>query len=240
MVIPYFYARLPARTGQINRKLSTKKIYLIRHGQTDFNLQGIVQGSGVNSSINEKGRFQAQAFFEAFKHVHFDKIYTSTLKRTTESVQPFIDLGIPFVHLEGLNEISWGKKEGQPITLEEDAYYNWMLSQWQVGNTHERIEGGESPEDVTKRQDGAINYIMSKTEESTILICMHGRAMRILLCRLLNYPLRSMDMFEHQNLCLYQLDFTGSMYAVKKYNDAAHLKSVKEIKQQQAEKIITP
>jgi len=186
-----------------------------------------VQGSGVNSSINEKGVLQAQAFFEAYRHIAFDKIYTSTLKRTTESVQPFIDLGIPFVQMEGLNEISWGKKEGQPITLEEDAYYNWMLAQWQEGNTHERIEGGESPEDVSKRQAGAINYIMSKTGESTVLICMHGRAMRILLCRLLNYPLRSMDMFEHQNLCLYQVDFTGSMFSVQKYNDIAHLQMLK-------------
>ena len=204
--------------------MSIKKIYLIRHGQTDFNLQGIVQGSGVNSSINDKGKLQAQAFYDAYKDIPFNKIYTSALKRTTESVQPFIDKGIPFVQMEGLNEISWGKKEGQAITLEEDAYYNWMLNQWQLGNTNERIEGGESPEDVTRRQDSALNYIMSKTEESTILICMHGRAIRILLCRLLNYPLRSMDMFEHQNLCLYQLDFTGTMFSVRKYNDTSHLK----------------
>jgi broad specificity phosphatase PhoE len=235
-VIPYFCARPRARTGQINRKLSIKKIYIIRHGQTDFNLQGIVQGSGVNSSINQKGRIQAQAFFEFYREVPFVKIYTSALKRTTESVQPFIDLGIPFVPLEGLNEISWGKKEGQPITLQEDAYYNWMLNQWQLGNTHERIEGG--PEDVTRRQDGALKYIMSKTGESTILICMHGRALRILLCRLLNYPLRSMDMFEHQNLCLYQLDYSGSMFSLKKYNDTAHLKLMKDIKQKQS--VVTP
>jgi broad specificity phosphatase PhoE len=220
--------------------LSIKKIYIIRHGQTDFNLQGIVQGSGVNSSINQKGRLQAEAFFEVYKQVSFDKIYTSALKRTTESVQPFIDLGIPFVPLDGLNEISWGKKEGQPITLQEDAYYNWMLSQWQLGNTHERIEGGESPEDVTRRQESAFNYIMSKTDESTILVCMHGRAMRILLCRLLNYPLRSMDMFEHQNLCLYQLDYTGSMFSLKKCNDTAHLKLLKDIKHQQKERVVTP
>lgn len=238
LVIPYFCARLLIWTGQINRKLSIKKIYLIRHGQTEFNLQGIVQGSGVNSSINEKGKLQAQAFFDAYKEVPFDKIYTSALKRTTESVQPFIDLGIPFVQMEGLNEISWGKKEGQPITLEEDAYYNWMLSQWQLGNTHERIEGGESPDDVTRRQDSAISYIMSKTEESTVLICMHGRAIRILLCRLLNYPLRSMDMFEHQNLCLYQLNFTGSMFSVQKYNDTSHLKLLKNRKNHRG--VVTP
>jgi len=199
-----------------------------------------VQGSGVNSSINQKGRLQAEAFFDVYKQVPFDKIYTSALKRTTESVKPFIDLGIPFVPLDGLNEISWGKKEGQTITLQEDAYYNWMLNQWQLGNTHERIEEGESPDDVTGRQESAFNYIMSKTEESTILICMHGRAMRILLCRLLNYPLRSMDMFEHQNLCLYQLDYTGSMFSLKKCNDTAHLKLLKDIKHNQKERVVTP
>ncbi len=221
--------------------MSIKKIYIIRHGQTDYNLRGIVQGSGVDSSINEYGRLQANAFFEAFKHVPFNKIYTSALKRTTESVQSFIDLGIPFEHLEGLNEISWGKKEGQPITLEEDAYYHWMLKQWQEGNTQERIEGGESPEDVTRRQERSIGHIMRKTEESTILICMHGRAMRILLCGLLNHPLSSMDMFEHQNLCLYELDFTGSVFSVKRYNDTSHLSELNNVKNNQIDiKVITP
>jgi broad specificity phosphatase PhoE len=207
--------------------LSIKKIYIIRHGQTDFNLQGIVQGSGVDSSLNQTGRAQARAFFEMYKDVAFDKIYTSLLRRTTESVKDFIGLGIPQEKLEGLNEISWGTNEGQKITPEEDAYYHWMLKQWQNGNTAERIKGGESPEDVVLRQRVAINQFMSREEEKTILICMHGRAMRILLCELLNYPLKSMDVFEHQNLCLYQLDFTGSMFAIKKHNDVEHLKNVK-------------
>lgn len=184
-----------------------------------------MQGSGVDSSLNEKGRQQAQAFYEAYKHIPFSKIYTSALKRTVESVQPFIDAGIPFEQLKGLNEISWGNKEGQRITPEEDAYYHWMLDQWQQGNTHERIEGGESPEDVTNRQKEAFDYIMSKSDEPVVLVCMHGRAIRILLCRLLNYPLRCMDVFEHQNLCLYELDFTGSMFSVRRYNDVSHLKS---------------
>lgn len=201
----------------------TKKIYIIRHGQTDFNLKGIVQGSGVDSSLNAIGREQAQAFFEMYRSVPFDKIYVSNLKRTTESVYNFISMGIPFEKLLGLNEISWGTNEGQKITPEEDAYYHWMLKQWQSGNTAERIQGGESPEDVVVRQRVALDHIMSKTEEKNVLICMHGRALRIILCGLLNYPLKSMDIFEHQNLCLYQLDFTGSMFTIKKHNDVSHL-----------------
>lgn len=204
----------------------SKKIYIIRHGQTDFNLKGIVQGSGVDSSLNDKGRAQALAFYQAYQHVSFDKVYISALKRTKESVDNFIMQGIPYESLAGLNEISWGTKEGQTITPEEDAYYHWMLNQWRLGNTKERIEGGESPDDVTKRQAEALNHILKQTDEQTILICMHGRAMRILLCRLLNYPLRSMDMFEHENLCLYYVEKTYSMFTVKKYNDTTHLKNL--------------
>lgn len=204
----------------------SKKIYIIRHGQTDFNLKGIVQGSGVDSSLNERGRGQALAFYQAYQHIPFDKIYTSALKRTKESVDNFIKQGIPFESLSGLNEISWGTKEGQPITAEEDAYYHWMLNQWELGNTHERIEGGESPDDVTIRQADALNHILNQTREETILICMHGRAMRILLCRLLNYPLQSMDMFVHENLCLYFVEKTDTMFVVKKYNDTTHLENL--------------
>lgn len=200
-----------------------KKIYLIRHGQTDFNLKNIVQGSGVNSSLNDTGRKQAEAFYKAWKHISFDAVYTSKLVRTQESVQQFIDGGIKHVSLVGLNEISWGKKEGQPITPEEDAYYHHMLKQWQEGKTDLRIEGGESPEEVVVRMKPALDIILHQEKEETILICMHGRAIRILLCYWLHYPLRAMDMFEHQNLCLYQLNYTGKQFQVMHYNDTSHL-----------------
>jgi probable phosphoglycerate mutase len=207
--------------------LSSKKIYIIRHGQTDFNLQGIVQGSGVDSSLNATGRAQAQAFFEMYRDVPFDKVYTSSLKRTAQTVAQFIDKGIPHEVLPGLNEISWGTNEGQKITPEEDAYYHRMLQQWQDGNTALRIQGGESPDEVAVRQRPIIDKILANDKDQTILICMHGRALRILMCLLLKYPLKSMDMFEHSNLCLYLLEFNGSHFSVKKYNDTAHLNYVK-------------
>ncbi|WP_108212255.1 histidine phosphatase family protein [Pontibacter mucosus] len=202
-----------------------KKIYLIRHGQTDYNLKSIVQGSGVDSVLNAEGQRQADLFFEKYKEVPFDKVYTSTLQRSIQSVQKFIDLGIPHERHAGLNEINWGTREGTRITPEEDAYYHSILQTWCEGNTAVCIEGGESPELVYERQKPFVDLMLSRPEEETILICMHGRAMRILLCQLLRYPLRCMDEFEHRNLCLYQLDFTGSMFSVRKYCDVAHLQA---------------
>ena len=201
----------------------SKKVYLVRHGQTDYNLKNIVQGSGVDTDLNELGRNQASLFYETYKNVPFDKIYTSALKRSKQSVQRFIDRGIPYEALAGLNEISWGTKEGHPVTPEEDEYYHFMLDQWRMGKTYLKIEGGESPEDVVNRMKPAVDHIMGKHDERTILICMHGRAIRILLCYLLHYPLKSMDMFEHQNLGLYLLNYSGSMFTVEKYNDDTHM-----------------
>ena len=206
--------------------MSIKKVYIIRHGQTDYNLQGIVQGSGVNSSLNELGRQQAEAFFQKYKDIPFDKVYTSTLKRSMESVRGFLELGIPHEQHEGLNEINWGTREGTRITPEEDEYYHRLLQTWCDGGTDVCIEGGESPDLVAARQKPFIELLLSRPEEETVLICMHGRAMRILLSQLLHYPLRCMDQFQHLNLCLYQLDYTGNMFVVKKYCDVSHLQAL--------------
>src|ERR1700750_3119726 len=94
----------------------TKILYIVRHGQTDLNKQGIVQGRGRDTNLNDEGGRQANDFFNAYQSVPFDKIYVSALKRTQQSVQQFIDLGIPYEKLSGLDELAWGIYEGQPST----------------------------------------------------------------------------------------------------------------------------
>ena len=200
-----------------------RTIFLLRHGQTDFNVRGIVQGSGVDSSLNDTGRWQAARFFAAYGHVPFDKVYTSALRRTHESVQQFLDLGLPHEAHAGLNEISWGVREGTRITIEEDAEYRQVLAGWVAGDTHTRLTGGESPEEVAARQRPFIELLKARETEETVLVCMHGRDMRVMLCQLLNYPLSCMEGFEHSNLCLYKLEYTGSMFTVKNFLDVSHL-----------------
>ena len=200
-----------------------QQIYLLRHGQTDFNVQGIVQGSGVDADLNARGRRQAELFWERYKDVPFDRIYTSRLKRTQQSVQRFLDLGIPHDSLLALNEISWGTREGTRITPEEDAEYAQVLAEWLLGNDDARLPGGESPRQVADRQRAFIELYESRPDDEIVLVCMHGRAMRVLLCQLLGYPLSCMDEFEHQNLCLYKLHYTGSRFTIRNFLDVSHL-----------------
>ncbi len=205
--------------------MKTKKIYLIRHGETQYNKLGIVQGSGVDTDLNQDGIAQADAFYEGYKHINFDKVYTSKLKRTSQTVSKFIEISkIPHQSLWGLNEISWGSKEGRRTTTEEDKSYFEMLHQWRKGNIHAKSNGGESPWEVSQRQRIAWNYIMSNWQEQTILVCMHGRAIRILLCELLRVPIWEMDTFSHSNTCLYLLQFENNAYRIELANDTSHLK----------------
>ncbi|RYU92578.1 histidine phosphatase family protein [Mucilaginibacter terrigena] len=202
-----------------------KTLYIVRHGQTDLNKQGIVQGRGRDTDLNDEGRRQASQFYQAYKDVPFDKIYISELKRTQQSIQPFIDLGIPYQKLAGLDELAWGVHEGQPATPGTKAAFLQLMRDWLDGKLDEKFEGGESPNEVKERQLQAMETIMSHPEEKTVLVCMHGRALRLLMCILTNQPLTQMDTFPHQNLVLYKVTYDGSRFKIVEANNAKHLKN---------------
>ncbi|MHB8209289.1 histidine phosphatase family protein [Mucilaginibacter sp.] len=201
-----------------------KTLYIVRHGQTDLNKRGIVQGRGMNTDLNDEGRKQAGLFFNAYKNVPFDKIYISELKRTQQSIQPFIDLGIPYEKLEGLDELAWGIHEGQASTAETTAQFLKLVRDWVDGKLDSKFEGGESPNEVMARQKIALDIIMSHPQEKTVLICMHGRAMRLLLCLLTGKSLSEMETFPHQNLVLYKVTYDGNKFEIVDFNNAEHLK----------------
>ena len=201
-----------------------KTLYIVRHGQTDLNKLGIVQGRGRDTDLNEEGRSQAQQFYKAYQDIAFDKIYISKLKRTQQSIQPFIDKGIPYEKLAGLDELAWGVLEGQPSTPENKAAFMKLLREWLDGKLDSKFEGGERPNEVKARQLEAMQTIMSPPEEKTVLVCMHGRAMRLLLCVLMNRPLTEMENYPHQNLVLYKITWDGEKYDIADFNNAQHLK----------------
>jgi broad specificity phosphatase PhoE len=205
-----------------------KTLYIVRHGQTELNKLGIVQGRGMNTDLNDEGRKQAAQFFKAYKNVPFNKIYISELKRTQQSIQAFIDLGIPYEKLAGLDELAWGVLEGTASTPENREAFLNLIRDWVAGKLDSKFEGGESPNEVLVRQKEALNVIMSHPEEETVLICMHGRALRLFLCLLTNKPLTEMESFPHQNLILYKVTYDGDKFEIADFSNAMHLTNTSE------------
>jgi probable phosphoglycerate mutase len=202
--------------------MGNKLIYIIRHGETDFNKLGIVQGSGIDSDLNPRGVQQAANFYAFYKEINFQKIYTSALKRTQQSVLPFIETGKPYQILPELNEISWGIFEGKPQNESERLAYWEVVNGWKNGNYSAKIEAGESAAEMQARQLPVVQLLKAQKEDC-VLIATHGRAMKSLLCTLLNLPLSAMESFEHSNLCLYILNFNGHSFKLISRNSTTHL-----------------
>ncbi len=201
-----------------------KEIYIIRHGETDLNAAGIVQGRGINSDLNDVGRAQGAAFYQHYKAVPFNKLYTSTLKRTHQTVKAFIEAGLPWEQLSGLDELAWGEWEGMTATEHSRAVFRELVEQWQAGNYDAKFDGGESPAEVRTRLQEAMDYIISKPDEHKILVCMHGRAMRLLCCMLTGKPLSEMADFPHLNTTLYRFKYRDGKFEMLDFNNTDHLK----------------
>ena len=197
------------------------ELYIIRHGETDFNKMGIVQGRGVDSDLNAMGLQQAKSFYKAYHHIPFDKVYTSSLKRTHQTVDQFIQKGIDWVKLKELDELDWGINEGRAATPEMKSEFHMLTRKWMEGELHLKFPGGESPIEVNHRQKIAIQKIVSEPLQH-VLICMHGRALRLILCELLNLPLSQMDTFPHSNVSLYRLKYKDGDFELLDFNNTDH------------------
>ena len=125
-----------------------KEIYLIRHGRTEYNRLGIWQGSGVDSSLDNEGSKQAHKFFDCYRDHEFDMVFHSDLKRSKETVLPFIEKGIETIETPLIREISWGKFEGHPHTEESKATYKRIVAAWSREEYDTSFPGGESANEL--------------------------------------------------------------------------------------------
>jgi broad specificity phosphatase PhoE len=220
MNFPYF------ENHKIVRTLNQKTVYLIRHGQTGHNHRGIIQGRYVNSSLSKKGFRQASLFYERYRDTGFQKVYTSSLLRTKQTVKPFLDDGIQHEALPGLDEICWGDSEGKFANSEDNKQYWHIIETWKSGDLNPRLKGGENPLEVQVRQQDAMQYIARQKEE-LVLVCMHGRALKIMLAWITGQHLKEMDRFKHDNLSLYILNYVGGAWKIRVHDERSHLKMLK-------------
>lgn len=200
-----------------------KTVYLLRHGETSYNRAGIVQGCGVDSDLNELGIEQARAFHLTYRHLPFELVITSSLRRTRQTVHHFIDQGIPWLAMPELNEISWGDMEGKAYDNAGKKHFHQVTDAWRKGHFDARIPNGESAAELAGRLRRFVDHLHQRPE-SLMLVCSHGRTMRGLLCLLLNKSLRRMDEFEHHNTGLWRIHFdeTGEPQLDLR-NDLLHL-----------------
>jgi phosphoserine phosphatase len=199
------------------------RLYLLRHGETDYNLQKIVQGGGIDSDLNETGYAQGHKFFLRYRDIPFDGIYCSGLKRTRQTLKSFEDAGREIIPLQDLNEMGWGELEGKPFDAVSHAAFTEISDYWAAGELHRSFPGGETPLEVWQRSRKALQHIQDKHSSGNILVCTHGRTLRILLSGLSGYGLERMSWFPHDNTGLNVLRSPGPSWHFERINCLKHL-----------------
>ena len=158
------------------------KLYIIRHGQTDWNRIRRLQGR-TNIPLNEWGRRVANLTREGLEDVSFDIAFTSPLVRAKETAELILQgRNVPIVDDDRLIEVDFGPYEGESFALDDENLQNFF----QKPEAYYSIGGSESIESVFRRTEEFLQELYKKQEyqNSTILISTHGAALCGLLCNI--------------------------------------------------------
>ena len=145
-----------------------KTLYIMRHGQTLFNVQHKIQG-WCDSPLTETGIKQAKVAGQYFKNnqITFDAAYCSTAERASDTLE--LVTGMPYTRLKGLRELSFGKFEGEheylhpkndPVKHFGDYYVQF---------------GGEDNQVAQQRVNSTLTKIMNQ-DDQTVLVVSHAGA----------------------------------------------------------------
>lgn len=158
------------------------KIYFIRHGQTDWNLERKMQGGESEKDLNETGIEQAKQAREKIKELHYDMIIRSPMKRveqTTAIINEKKD--VPIIVEERIRERKLGELEGHVVTDElENNIWDYELNY--------NINSGENLHDFEKRILEFIKEIKQKYDDKTILVVAHGGVAKLLIANFYGMP----------------------------------------------------
>lgn len=184
------------------KKTKNTMIYLVRHGETEWNFTHRMQGV-TDIPLNDTGLTQAEKIGNKLKNVHFDILYVSPLTRARQTAQA-IHKHHPNLTLEirpDLVERSYGELEG--LTYEAlDALHPAM--EWGKSWVHVdyRPPGGESLRDIHTRVDAFITHVLSQKSGNHIAVVAHGVTLRIFVGAFLGIPIEQLGELEMNNASL--------------------------------------
>ena len=158
-------------------------VYVVRHGQTDWNKEGRIQG-GTDNPLNATGREQAATMGRLMAEVKVDTVYVSSHQRARQTAEVFQGR-TPVVPMDELRERFFGKFEG---ANDKDAA---IVADWNKRRFTwaDDMEGGETLESQSRRAESALKAIRDKhANGGTVVIVGHGGINPLLVSHLIGVP----------------------------------------------------
>lgn len=206
-----------------------KHLFLIRHGETDYNRNQKMQGRCIDASLNERGREQAASVTVALNDTSITRVITSSLKRSRETAEPLIkDKSVIVESYSELDEMSFGNLEGKLISeVKDDLVY--LHESWSSGRLNVPVPNGETPLEVFERANSRVMEILERTDDEYICFILHGRLIRVLLSVWLDLGMENMHHIQHANGSINHITWDGRYFEKILLNQTQHLaESVKQ------------
>lgn len=201
------------------------RLYLVRHGESEWNILNKVQGqSDVN--LTKKGIEQAKKIGERLIHEKIDMIFSSDLKRafdTAKIIGKLLNLEVK--SLEELREIRFGIWEGLTTKEIKDKYLNEHIV-WMTEPHKLILPEAERLIDLQERLLGVVNSYIKKNENKNILIVSHGTSIKALILGILGIDLSFYNKLSIGNTGLSILEYRDYSPVLRVLNDTSHLKEV--------------
>ena len=210
---------------------------LVRHGETDWNQQGKMQGGGFDIELNDNGRKQAVFVADALQKITFGVVASSHLARASQtanmihhSQQQEQQIAVERVSRTAFGEMRFGVFEGIAMrgpksTIEWKSRYQQVNSQLLLDVTVPYPGGGESTLDVaTRAMQGLHTLFADFPTAQTICVVGHGRTNKILLAALLYDDILAIDEIQQDNTCINVLDMDSKgKWTVHVMNSMDHM-----------------
>lgn len=200
--------------------MTVKKILLLRHGQTDWNVQMRFQGR-TDIPLNKRGMEQAAKAAERIAGWAPEEIYVSPLQRALTTAVIATERERDSFHvMEELCEIGFGDWEGQSIASlrENDGnYLRWVKRPFSV-----KIPNAEPADEIMGRVR-KVMAVLQRSRAQRILVVSHGGTLRAFLSEALDLSLENVwKNFRMNNCALTGLEYAGEKFVLCFYNDALH------------------
>jgi len=192
------------QTSHLNKNIPSQigdsRIFLIRHGETNWNKEGRFQGQ-IDIPLNDNGKNQARKTFEYLKNISFSKAFSSSMNRPYETAQIILqnNKDIKIKKIDSLIEISHGLWEGK---LEEEIKEKWptLLQNWHDKPEEVIMPEGESIKNVSERSKEAFNKIcLSQKNSDQTLLVAHDAVNKTLICNILGMNYSNIWMIKQGN-----------------------------------------
>lgn len=203
------------------------EIILVRHGETEWNVQQVFRGR-IDIELNETGLRQAKLLAEYLSEVKIDAVCSSPLKRVLKTAEVIASPHKLEVKIApGLIDFDFGKWQGLPHQ-EVKHRYKELYAEW-IKNPHlVQMPDGENLNDVRERALAVVDEVMAKYE-GTVALISHRVVNKVLICALLGLDNSHFWNIRQDTCGTTTFAHENRRFILTKHNDTSYLTALPKV-----------